>query len=132
MLSSLNNAEVTVRKTGARQQEGEHFMQEHSGSHILITGPDRFIGSHLTECLLDEGAVVVAFCVYNSNGAFGCASHGATSAMIAPAESTFARNEAPYRRERFGSGYTSSVDPLVERLEKVQCRVIDAFVDFSS
>lgn len=38
---------------------------------VLVTGADGFIGSHLTERLLDLGARVRAFCVYNSNGSFG-------------------------------------------------------------
>lgn len=46
-------------------------MKELSGSRVLVTGADGFIGSHLTERLLDEGADVTAFCIYNSNGSFG-------------------------------------------------------------
>lgn len=38
---------------------------------VLVTGADGFIGSHLTERLLDDGADVRAFCVYNSNGSLG-------------------------------------------------------------
>lgn len=46
-------------------------MKELSEARVLVTGADGFIGSHLTERLLDEGARVTAFCVYNSNGSFG-------------------------------------------------------------
>src|SRR5215211_1712822 len=38
---------------------------------VLVTGADGFIGSHLTERLVAEGARVRAFCLYNSNGSAG-------------------------------------------------------------
>jgi len=38
---------------------------------VLVTGADGFIGSHLTEALVREGAKVRAFCMYNSNGSLG-------------------------------------------------------------
>jgi|GEM_PF-3363005 nucleoside-diphosphate-sugar epimerase len=38
---------------------------------ILITGADGFIGSHLTEKLIDEGYDVKAFCYYNSFNSWG-------------------------------------------------------------
>ncbi|MEX2362004.1 MAG: NAD-dependent 4,6-dehydratase LegB [Balneolaceae bacterium] len=38
---------------------------------ILITGADGFIGSHLTELLIDEGYKVKAFCYYNSFNSWG-------------------------------------------------------------
>ena len=41
------------------------------GKKILITGADGFIGSHLIERLLEEGAVVSAFCYYNSFNSWG-------------------------------------------------------------
>jgi nucleoside-diphosphate-sugar epimerase len=38
---------------------------------VLITGADGFIGSHLTERLLDEGCKVRAFVYYNSFNSWG-------------------------------------------------------------
>lgn len=38
---------------------------------VLITGADGFIGSHLTEKLLDEGCLVKAFTYYNSFNSWG-------------------------------------------------------------
>ncbi len=42
-----------------------------TGSRVLVTGADGFIGSHLTERLVAEGAQVRAFCCYNSRGSLG-------------------------------------------------------------
>lgn len=38
---------------------------------VLVTGADGFIGSHLAEALVREGAKVRAFCFYNSMGSAG-------------------------------------------------------------
>jgi len=46
-------------------------MSELTGARVLVTGADGFIGSHLVERLVEEGADVCAFCIYNSNGSLG-------------------------------------------------------------
>ncbi|HEY9070164.1 MAG TPA: NAD-dependent 4,6-dehydratase LegB [Candidatus Ozemobacteraceae bacterium] len=42
-----------------------------TGKHILVTGADGFIGSHLTEALVRAGHRVRAFVLYNSFGSWG-------------------------------------------------------------
>ena len=42
-----------------------------SGQKVLVTGADGFIGSHLTELLIEKGANVRALCLYNSFGTKG-------------------------------------------------------------
>lgn len=44
---------------------------ELKGKNVLITGADGFIGSHLVEELLAEGALVTAFVYYNSFNSWG-------------------------------------------------------------
>jgi len=41
------------------------------GVPVLVTGADGFIGSHLVERLVADGANVRAFCIYNSRGSAG-------------------------------------------------------------
>ncbi|AJT41413.1 SDR family NAD(P)-dependent oxidoreductase [Psychromicrobium lacuslunae] len=45
--------------------------QNLAGKTVVVTGADGFIGSHVTQRLIAEGAKVRALCVYNSNGSFG-------------------------------------------------------------
>ncbi len=42
-----------------------------AGKKVLVTGADGFIGSHLVERLVADGANVRAFCLYNSQGSWG-------------------------------------------------------------
>jgi UDP-glucose 4-epimerase len=42
-----------------------------AGKKVLVTGADGFIGSHLAERLVVDGANVRAFCLYNSQGSRG-------------------------------------------------------------
>ena len=44
---------------------------ELSSKKVIVTGADGFIGSHLVEKLLEEGAKVKAFCYYNSFNSYG-------------------------------------------------------------
>lgn len=41
------------------------------GKHVLVTGADGFIGSHLVETLMEEGCNVKAFVCYNSFSSWG-------------------------------------------------------------
>jgi NAD dependent epimerase/dehydratase len=43
----------------------------YAGVNVLVTGADGFIGSHLTETLVQEGAKVTALVLYNSFDSFG-------------------------------------------------------------
>lgn len=43
----------------------------YSKRKVLVTGADGFIGSHLTEALVRQGARTRAFCFYNSSGSRG-------------------------------------------------------------
>jgi NAD dependent epimerase/dehydratase len=46
-----------------------------SGRVVLVTGADGFIGSHLVERLVADGARVRAFCLYNPQGSWGWLDH---------------------------------------------------------
>lgn len=46
-------------------------MSALAGRRVLVTGADGFIGSHLVERLVADGAITRALCWYNSNGSYG-------------------------------------------------------------
>src|SRR5687768_13452677 len=46
-------------------------MNALAGKKVLVTGADGFIGSHVVERMLADGAEVRAFCMYNSQGSWG-------------------------------------------------------------
>lgn len=46
-------------------------MQSLKNKKVLVTGADGFIGSHLVEKLLKDGAIVKALVCYNSQGSWG-------------------------------------------------------------
>ncbi|WP_425956289.1 SDR family NAD(P)-dependent oxidoreductase [Xylanimonas sp. McL0601] len=46
-------------------------MSAIAGKTVLVTGSDGFIGSHVVERLVADGADVRAMCMYNSNGSAG-------------------------------------------------------------
>ena len=50
-------------------------MSNLSGKTVLVTGADGFIGSHLVERLVQKGAQVRAFCMYNPQGSWGWLDH---------------------------------------------------------
>lgn len=53
------------------------------GRSVLVTGADGFIGSHLVERLVSDGAGVRAFCLYNSQGSWGCLDEAAPETRAA-------------------------------------------------
>lgn len=46
-------------------------MRQRDLGKVYVTGADGFIGSHLVEALVRNGAEVTALCQYNSNGSYG-------------------------------------------------------------
>jgi NAD dependent epimerase/dehydratase len=50
-----------------------------TGTRVLVTGADGFIGSHLAERLVELGADVRAFCLYNSGGSAGWLDYAPTT-----------------------------------------------------
>jgi UDP-glucose 4-epimerase len=53
------------------QQNPKEGRVTYSGSRVLVTGADGFIGSHLTEALVQEGATTTALALYSSFDGFG-------------------------------------------------------------
>jgi NAD dependent epimerase/dehydratase len=50
-------------------------VNELAGRVVMVTGADGFIGSHLVERLVAEGARVRPFCLYNPQGSWGWLDH---------------------------------------------------------
>ncbi len=46
-------------------------MSKRNLGKVLVTGTDGFIGSHLTELLVEQGFQTKALCIYNSDGSYG-------------------------------------------------------------
>ncbi len=52
-------------------QPGGPLKETYAGRNVLVTGADGFIGSHLTEALVEAGANVTALCLYNAFDSMG-------------------------------------------------------------
>lgn len=53
------------------KQAGNTSLNSYRGREVIVTGADGFIGSHLVEALVAEGANVTALAMYNSFDSFG-------------------------------------------------------------
>lgn len=60
-----------IPREKATVMEPRPMSQSIAGRTVLVTGSDGFIGSHVVERLIADGARVRAFCLYNSNGSTG-------------------------------------------------------------
>lgn len=65
--SELSGIPLQERTT----MEPRPMSESIAGRTVLVTGSDGFIGSHVVERLIADGARVRAFCLYNSNGSTG-------------------------------------------------------------
>jgi NAD dependent epimerase/dehydratase len=60
-----------VKLESKTAEVGAWNARELEGKKVLVTGADGFIGSHLVERLVADGAQVRAMCLYNSQGSWG-------------------------------------------------------------
>ena len=58
-----------------RRKRSITIKRDYKGKHVLVTGSEGFIGSNLTEKLLESGADVRAFVLYNFKGDLGWINH---------------------------------------------------------
>jgi dTDP-glucose 4,6-dehydratase len=65
----------TLWKDGALDDLRSEFGEAYAGRTALVTGADGFMGSHLTDALVELGATVHAFVRANSSGALNNISH---------------------------------------------------------
>jgi dTDP-glucose 4,6-dehydratase len=75
MASANSNKELAVWPDEALAQLREQFSDHYEGRTVLVTGADGFMGSHLTDALVELGAQVHAFVRATSSGALNNIAH---------------------------------------------------------
>jgi dTDP-glucose 4,6-dehydratase len=75
MDSANSNRELSVWSDEALAQLRGQFAESYEGRTVLVTGADGFMGSHLTDALVELGAQVHAFVRATSSGALNNIAH---------------------------------------------------------